>query len=91
MSFNNAPDSDKKIQHSILSFSNQATTAYRWFSKQDFLNMMSEMTMEEIRLDLERFKTLEEYEICKKIEYVLQEKLNSQMLNVNSLMDHVNI
>lgn len=91
MSINNAPDSDKKIQNSILSFSNQATTAYRWFSKQDFLNMMSEMTMEEIRLDLERFKTLEEYEICKKIEYVLQEKMNSERVNVNSLMDHVNM
>lgn len=91
MSINNAPDSDKKIHHSILSFSNQATTAYRWFSKQDFLNMMSEMTMEEIQSDLERFKTLEEYEICKKIEYVLKEKMNAEMLNVNSLMDHVNM
>jgi hypothetical protein len=91
MSINNAPDSDKKIQNSILSFSNQATTAYRWFSKQDFLNMMSEMTMEEIRLDLDRFKTLEEYEICKKIEYVLQEKMNSERVNVNSLMHHVNM
>ena len=77
--------------NSILSFSNQATTAYRWFSKQDFLNMMSEMTMEEIKLDLERFKTLEEYEICKKIEYVMQEKKNAEKVNLNMIMNHVNI
>ena len=91
MSPNNAPDSDKKILHSILSFSNQATTAYRWFSKQDFLNMMSEMSIEEIKLDLERFKTLEEYEICKKIEYVIQEKTTSDRLNINLLMADVDL
>jgi predicted NAD-dependent protein-ADP-ribosyltransferase YbiA (DUF1768 family) len=91
MSLNNAPESDKKIQNSILSFSNQATTAYRWFTKQDFLNMMSEMTMEEIQLDLEKFKSLEEYEICKKIEYVLQEKMNAEMLNVDALMASVDM
>lgn len=91
MSPNNAPDSDKRILHSILSFSNQATTAYRWFSKQDFLNMMSEMTMEEIKLDLERFKALEEYEICKKIEYVIHEKTNVENLNIDILMADVDM
>jgi hypothetical protein len=91
MSPNNAPDPDKKIMNSILSFSNQATTAYRWFSKQDFLNMMSEMTMEEIKMDLERFKALEEYEICKKIEYVMQEKKNAEKVNLSMIMNHVNI
>ena len=63
MSKNNARDTVKKLDHSILSFSSQAVTAFRWFSKEDFLEMMSEMSMQEIELDLERFKALEEYEI----------------------------
>lgn len=86
-----APGSANKIQNSILAFSSQATTAFRWFSKEDFLNMMSEMSMEEIKLDLERFKALEEYEICKKIEFVLQAKENAEMVNINSLMVKVNM
>ena len=91
MSNINASDSAGKIPNSILAFSSQATTAFRWFTKEDFLNMMSEMSMEEIKLDLERFKALEEYEICKKIEYVLQAKANAEMVNIHSLMDRVNM
>ena len=74
MSIHSAPDTANKTKHSILSYSSQATTAYRWFSNEDFLNLMSEMSFEEIRADLDRFKTLEEYEICKKINFVLQQK-----------------
>lgn len=85
------PDTANIPQNSILAFSSQATTAFRWFSKEDFLNMMSEMTKEEIQLDLERFKVLEEYEICKKIEYVLEAKKNADLLNVNAILLKVNI
>ena len=91
MSLHNAPDTANKIQNSILSFSSQATTAFRWFSNEDFLNMMSEMTLEEIKADLERFKTLEEYEICKKIEFVIKEKQLSEAVDLNILMEDVNI
>ena len=84
-------DIDRKIQHSILSFSNQATTAYRFFSNEDFLNMMSDMDLEDIKLDLERFKNLEEYEICKKIEFVIEEKIKSEKLNVSVSTLYVNI
>ena len=91
MSKSTHPDTANKPQNSILAFSSQATTAFRWFTKEDFLNMMSEMTMEEIQLDLERFKALEEYEICKKVEYVLEAKKNAELLNVNSIFMKVNI
>jgi hypothetical protein len=91
MSLPNAPDTASKIQNSILSFSSQATTAFRWFSNEDFLNMMSEMSIEEIKADLERCKTLEEYEICKKIEFVIKEKLLSEAVDLNILMEDVNI
>ena len=90
MSNNNASNNNK-IQNSILSFSSQATTAFRWFSNEDFLHLMSEMSLEEIQLDLERFKTLEEYEICKKIEFVLLEKKNADMINLNILMADVDL
>ena len=86
MSNNNAQDNVKKLNHSILSFSSQAVTAFRWFSKEDFLAMMSEMSMQDIELDLERFKALEEYEICKKIEFVLAEKQNAEKVSINMLM-----
>lgn len=86
MSNNNAQDTIKKLNHSILSFSSQAVTAFRWFSKEDFLAMMSEMSMEDIQLDLVRFKALEEYEICKKIEFVLAEKKNAEKVSINMLM-----
>ena len=86
MSKNNARDTVKKLDHSILSFSSQSVTAFRWFSKEDFLDMMSEMSMQEIELDLERFKALEEYEICKKIEFVLDEKKNAEKVSINLLM-----
>jgi len=86
MSNNNAQDNIKKLNHSILSFSSQAVTAFRWFSKEDFLAMMSEMSTQDIELDLERFKALEEYEICKKIEFVLAEKRNAENMSVSLLM-----
>ena len=89
--FNNSVPNSTKKQNSILSFSSQATTAFRWFTNEDFLHMMSEMSLEEIQLDLERFKTLEEYEICKKIEFVLHEKKNANMINLNVIMADVNL
>ena len=58
MSKNSDHHTIKKLDHSILSFSSQAVTAFRWFSKEDFLDMMSEMSMQEIQLDLERFNFL---------------------------------
>ena len=91
MSSHNAPDKANKIKHSLLSFSSQATTAYRWFSNEDFLSLMSEMSFEEIKADLERFKTLEEYEICKKIGFVLQQKEIAETVDLNILMEDVNL
>lgn len=91
MSPNNSLNTDQKIHNSILSFSGQVTTAYRMFSKEDFLHMMSEMSLLEIKLDLERFKNLEEYEICKKIEFVIEEKQNAEKLSVNLITADVNI
>ena len=91
MQLYNPIDTDRKTQHSILSFSNQATTAYRFFSKENFLDMMSEMSIGDIKLDLERFKNLEEYEICKKIEFVIEEKTKAEMIKVNVPAIHVNI
>ncbi|MBC7744281.1 MAG: hypothetical protein H7096_04200 [Flavobacterium sp.] len=82
MSLNNPIDTDRKIQHSILSFSNQATTAYRLFSKEDFLNMMSDMNLEDIKNDLEKFKALEEYEICNKIEFVIEQHLKFNLIEI---------
>lgn len=79
-------ESDQRVSHSILSYSNQATVAYRYFSKEDFLFMMSDMSVEDIKSDLERFKDLEEYEICKKINFVLREKRNLETINLDSLL-----
>jgi hypothetical protein len=83
---NTSTADQEKTSHSILSFSGNATLAYRYFSKEDFLLMMSEMRMEDIMLDLERFKDLEEYEICQKIQFVVEEKRNTEILSLNSLM-----
>ena len=91
MSSNNFLSADQKLPNSILSFSGQITTGYRMFSKEDFLHMMSEMSLEEIKLDLESFKNLEEYEICKKIEYVIEVKQNAEKLSVNIVTVDVNI
>lgn len=91
MSPNKPFDTDRQIQLSILSFSNQATTAYRYFTKEDFLNMMSEMNLEDVKHDLERFKNLEEYEICKKIEFVIEEKMKADSLNFTVAPVHINI
>lgn len=86
MSNTNAQNSIKQLNHSILSFSSQAVTAFRWFAKEDFLAMMSDMSIHDIELDLNRFKALEEYEICKKIEFVIAEKKNAENVSVNLLM-----
>ncbi|WP_026897175.1 hypothetical protein [Daejeonella oryzae] len=83
---NNQVKTNKNIQNSILSFSNLATTAYRMFSQEDFLNMMSEMSTEEIQLDIERFKNLKEDAICKKLEFVLKEKKNTELVDLSSLL-----
>lgn len=91
MSLNNASDTANKIKNSILTYSSQATKAYRWFSNEDFLDLMSEMSLEEIKADLERFKTLEEYEICKKIGFVLQHKEIAERVKVTILMEDVNL
>jgi len=90
MSFHNASDK-VVINHSILSYSSQATTAYRWFSNEDFLNLMSDMSLEEIKADLDRFKILEEYEICKKIKFVIQQKEIAETVDINILMEDVNL
>lgn len=74
------------MANSILAFSHQATQAYRFFTKEDFLLMMSDMSLQEITDDLQRFKKLEEYEICKKIEYVIQIKKHTESLSINSLI-----
>ncbi len=91
---NNMSGSKKDIKRvkeiSILSFSNQATTAYRMFSGEDFLHMMSEMSIEEISLDLERFKKLEEYEICNKLEFVIDQKKTAESLIIVSSAQDVN-
>ena len=89
--FNNNASNNLQKSNSILSFSSQATTAFRWFSNEDFLHMMSEMNLEEIQLDLERFKTLEEYEICKKIEFVLHAKKNADKMDLNIVMADINL
>ncbi len=73
------------ISHSILAWSHQATTAYRFFSKEDFLHMMSDMSVEDIKADIERFKDLEEYEICQKIKFVLRVKENAEKVSIDSL------
>ncbi|WP_207426240.1 hypothetical protein [Pedobacter sp. SYSU D00535] len=77
----------KKVNHSILAFSHQATQAYRYFTKEDFLFMMSDMSLEDILLDLARFKDLEEYEICEKIKFVAQEKEKMESLDLISLKE----
>lgn len=84
-------DTDRIIQHSIISFSSQALTAYRYFEREDFLHMMSDMSLEDVKADLERFKNLEEYEICKKLEFVIDVKMNADRIQVNINPDHVDI
>ncbi len=84
-------DIKKEKEISILAFSDQATVAYRTFSREDFLHMMSEMTLGEIKLDLERFKKLEEYEICKKLEFVIGQKIMAESLRIYSSAGDVNI
>jgi len=77
----------KKVQSfSILAFSKQATKAYRFFTKEDFLNMMSDMSIEDIISDLERFKELEEYEICQKIQFVVKEKKKVDQIHLSYLL-----
>ena len=73
-----APAVKKPI--SILSYSHNATLAFRSFSKEDFLYMMSDMTIEDINRDLQRFKDLEEYEICRKIAYVIKIKIRTEQI-----------
>lgn len=77
--------STKKQSFSILAYSSNAVKAFRLFSKEDFLHMMSDMTLEDIALDLERFKALEEYEICHKLQYVIREKKNADNLSLDIL------
>ena len=61
------PRISSKTSHSILAYSHGAITGYRFFTKEDFLHMMYDMSLEDIMKDLERFKDLEEYEICTKL------------------------
>lgn len=63
-----------KISHSILAYSSGAIGAFRFFSKEDFLHMMLDMTLEDIAKDLERFKEMEEYGICHKLKFVIEQK-----------------
>lgn len=76
----------EKVSQSILAFSNGAVLAYRFFTKEDFLLMMSDMAFEDIQRDLERFKDLEEYEICQKIKFVIREKQKTDSLDISSLI-----
>ena len=85
------PIIESKKQNSILAFSNQATSAYESFTKEDFLNMMLEMSSEEIELDLNRFKNLKLYNICKKIQFVLREKREAEVLSLKLLLTDVDI
>ena len=75
------------VSHSILAFSHNATTAYRFFTKEDFLHMMSDMSMEDILQDLKRFREMEEYRICKKIMYVIEQKKAAENLLFHTLID----
>ena len=75
-----------KKSHSILAYSHGALTAFRFFTKEDFLHMMYDMDLEDIMMDLERFKDLEEYEICSKLKFVIREKKKTETLNVENLI-----
>lgn len=72
----------QQISNSILSFSNGAVMAFRFFSKEDMLSMMSDMTLTEIAADLQRFKDLKEDKICEKIRFVMDIKGESEILSM---------
>ena len=74
MTTKTATKTKKQVSHSILAYSSGAMQAFRFFTKEDFLQMMFDMSIEDIEKDLERFKNLEEYGICNKLKFVLQEK-----------------
>jgi len=72
----------QKTSNSILSFSHGAVTAFRFFSKEDMLSMMSDMTLAEIAADLQRFRDLKEDKICDKIRFVMDIKGESEILSM---------
>lgn len=74
----------QQITNSILSFSHGAVIAFRFFSNEDMLSMMSDMTLIEIAADLQRFKDLKEEKICAKIRFVLDAKSTSEDLTLPS-------
>jgi len=80
-------EAEQRISHSILAFSHNAIIAYRFFTKEDFLHMMSDMSPEDIVKDLERFKKLEEYKICQKIQFVLEQKIASEKMILQPVLD----
>jgi len=76
---------NKQKSHSILAYSHGATRAFRFFSKEDFLHMMCDMSLADIINDMERFKSLEEYEICNKLMFVIREKRKTEDLSVEAV------
>ncbi|MDB5014394.1 MAG: hypothetical protein JWQ25_2596 [Daejeonella sp.] len=72
----------QKISNSILSFSHGAVMAFRFFSKEDMLSMMSDMTLAEIAADLQRFRDLKEDKICEKIRFVMDVKGEAEVLSM---------
>lgn len=82
------PGISSKTSHSILAYSHGAITGYRFFTKEDFLHMMYDMSLEDIMKDLERFKDLEEYEICTKLKFVIREKRKTEEFSLGDLLNH---
>jgi hypothetical protein len=72
----------QKTSNSILSFSHGAVMAFRFFSKEDMLSMMSDMTLAEIAADLQRFTDLKEDKICDKIRFVMDVKGESEIFSM---------
>ncbi|WP_207420848.1 hypothetical protein [Desertivirga brevis] len=76
----------KKISHSILAYSRGAVSAFRFFSEEDFLHMMFDMSLEDINADMKRFEELEEFEICRKLKFVIREKQRIEALSLRVLI-----